>query len=280
MQRERADCPRCCSGARHRGRGHRACHLQRTTIARTPAGRQRNSHAGARPSSSNLHRPNRLSDSAPSFFPERSTKRAPTLANAARAFVWPDWIGVALPAAAFALGALLEHIADRQHVNVLAFPLLAIVLWNIAVYALLAVDWVLRVTRYASRLQHGRSAALAHHDPTPRGRKRRRACDGGKQYVRYPVEQAGSTADGSPRGTRVALGRGDVCDRRHCRAVCARPHLRISRRLGKHLPRRSFSARDPVVLSDTGRPSARHAIPHRRADCRDAVFERAARPCQ
>lgn len=73
-------------------------------------------------------------------------KRAPALASAARAFTWPTWIGVALPAAAFALGALIEHIADRQHVNVLAFPLLAIVLWNITVYALLAVNWVSRVT--------------------------------------------------------------------------------------------------------------------------------------
>ena len=117
-----------------------------TTIAHTPA---RAAAELARWRAAELKQP----ASAESFVGQRAellsrtlAKRAPALANAARAFVWPEWIGVALPAAAFALGALLEHIADRQHVNVLAFPLLAIVLWNIAVYALLAVDWLLRIT--------------------------------------------------------------------------------------------------------------------------------------
>ena len=74
------------------------------------------------------------------------TRRAPALAQTARAFNWPAWIGLALPALALAAGALIEHIADRQHVNILAFPLLAIVLWNVIVYALLAISWVLRAT--------------------------------------------------------------------------------------------------------------------------------------
>lgn len=72
------------------------------------------------------------------------TRRAPVIARTARAFEWRSWIGVALPAVAFALGILVEHIADRQHVNVLAFPLLAIVLWNVIVYALLLIRSVLR----------------------------------------------------------------------------------------------------------------------------------------
>jgi hypothetical protein len=47
---------------------------------------------------------------------------------------WRPWLGVALPLAALVLGAVTEQIADRQHVNVLAFPLLGVVAWNLAVY--------------------------------------------------------------------------------------------------------------------------------------------------
>lgn len=62
--------------------------------------------------------------------------RAPAL-RALRSIRWRPWIGVVLPAAAFALGALTEHIADRRHVNALAFPLLGIIAWNLGVYLLL-----------------------------------------------------------------------------------------------------------------------------------------------
>ncbi len=75
---------------------------------------------------------------------ETLPRRAPAIARAASALDWPSWFGVALPIVAFALGALLEHIADRQHVNVLAFPLLAIVVWNVIVYALLLVRVLMR----------------------------------------------------------------------------------------------------------------------------------------
>jgi hypothetical protein len=59
------------------------------------------------------------------------------IARAARALAWRPWIGVVLPLVAFLLGAGVEHIADRRHINILAFPLMAIVVWNLLVYALL-----------------------------------------------------------------------------------------------------------------------------------------------
>jgi hypothetical protein len=62
--------------------------------------------------------------------------RAPAV-RALRQARWRPWIGVVLPLAAFALGALGERIADRQHVNVLAFPLLGILTWNLGVYLLM-----------------------------------------------------------------------------------------------------------------------------------------------
>ena len=84
---------------------------------------------------------------------ETLPRRSPAIARAASAFDWPAWIDVALPALAFALGALLEHIADRQHVNIVAFPLLAIVLWNIAVYVLLLLGLVMRASGAKSGLR-------------------------------------------------------------------------------------------------------------------------------
>jgi hypothetical protein len=59
--------------------------------------------------------------------------------RALRSVRWRPWIGIALPGVALLLGALLERVADRQHVNVLAFPLLGIIAWNLSVYALLLV---------------------------------------------------------------------------------------------------------------------------------------------
>ena len=84
---------------------------------------------------------------------ETLPRRFPTIARAASAFDWPAWIGVALPAVAFVLGALLEHISDRQHVNIVAFPLLAIVLWNVVVYALLMLSVIMRASGVKSDLR-------------------------------------------------------------------------------------------------------------------------------
>jgi hypothetical protein len=57
--------------------------------------------------------------------------------RALRRVRWRPWMGVALPLVALALGALAEQVADRQHVNVLAFPLLGIIAWNLAIYVAL-----------------------------------------------------------------------------------------------------------------------------------------------
>ncbi len=57
--------------------------------------------------------------------------------RALRATHWRPWIGVILPLAAALTGAVIEQVTDRQHINVLAFPLMAIIAWNFVVYALL-----------------------------------------------------------------------------------------------------------------------------------------------
>lgn len=74
------------------------------------------------------------------FLAAKLAERSPKAFRALRAFQWRPWIGVAMPVAAFAIGAAAEHIADRRHVNVLAFPLVGLVAWNLAIYLRLAFD--------------------------------------------------------------------------------------------------------------------------------------------
>ena len=65
--------------------------------------------------------------------------RSPKAFRALRALHWRPWVGVAVPLAAFATGVAVEHLADRRHVNILAFPLVGLVAWNLAVYLWLAL---------------------------------------------------------------------------------------------------------------------------------------------
>jgi hypothetical protein len=60
--------------------------------------------------------------------------------------------------AGFVLGAALPVLDGTQRINVLAFPLLGVVGWNLAVYIVLAVSWL---TRGGSRGQTPIRAALA-----------------------------------------------------------------------------------------------------------------------
>jgi len=68
--------------------------------------------------------------------------REPALRAAAQSLAWRPWIDAALALVALAAGLLFDRLGDRGHVNVLAFPLLALLLWNGAVYALLAAAWL------------------------------------------------------------------------------------------------------------------------------------------
>lgn len=90
-------------------------------------------------------------------------ERERALMRAGQAVAWRPWIGVALAVAAFAFGAFFQQLGDRQQINVLAFPLLTIVLWNLAVYVALVLGAFAR-----RRTPTGLSAALT-------GATRRRA---------------------------------------------------------------------------------------------------------
>src|SRR5262245_34620492 len=73
---------------------------------------------------------------------ERLQSRHPAFGRALRAVTWRPWIAPVLALAAFALGVAADQIGPTHRVNVLAFPLLGLLLWNVAVYVLIAVRGV------------------------------------------------------------------------------------------------------------------------------------------
>lgn len=66
---------------------------------------------------------------------ERLAEAHPGIRRALRAATWRPWVGTALVLAAFVAGAAVDRIGAPQRVNVLAFPLIGILAWNLLVYA-------------------------------------------------------------------------------------------------------------------------------------------------
>jgi hypothetical protein len=72
-------------------------------------------------------------------FAELLSNRQPRLAALAQPPTWHAWLAWGLPLAALATGALVDRIDNPGQVNLLSPPLLAFLLWNLAVYVGLAV---------------------------------------------------------------------------------------------------------------------------------------------
>jgi hypothetical protein len=72
----------------------------------------------------------------------RAGERFKALPRAVRSLRWRPWVGTVVVAAAFVAGVTIDRIGDAQRINVLAPPVLAVLAWNLAVYALLAVGFV------------------------------------------------------------------------------------------------------------------------------------------
>jgi hypothetical protein len=128
------------------------------------------------------------------------TKRAELLANklsererglraAVAALGWRPWVGVALPLVALGVGAFLQQVGDRQHINVLAFPLLSIVVWNLLVYLALAVRMVSGAFRSAqpSGLRRAVANLTRHRGSRVRG-------DAAPAFARFTEEWTRASA--------------------------------------------------------------------------------------
>ncbi|MBW6493561.1 MAG: DUF2868 domain-containing protein [Burkholderiaceae bacterium] len=78
-------------------------------------------------------------------------ERFPKAMRGFGALRWHSWIGVLLPLLALVFGALAEHVADRNAINILAFPMLGLLLWNLVVYLLLGAESLRGLGRSAKR---------------------------------------------------------------------------------------------------------------------------------
>jgi len=70
---------------------------------------------------------------------ERLGEREPRFVRATHALSWPPWVGNAVIAGAFVLGIAVDRIGGAQTINLLAPPVFLLLVWNVAVYALLAL---------------------------------------------------------------------------------------------------------------------------------------------
>jgi len=75
---------------------------------------------------------------------ERLRERGHPVARLARAWRWRPWVGGAVVAAAFVAGAAADALGGTRIVDILYSPALPLVVWNLAVYALLAAGFVAR----------------------------------------------------------------------------------------------------------------------------------------
>ena len=57
---------------------------------------------------------------------------------------WRPWIAYAVVAAAFLVGFVVDRVDTTQRINVLAPPVLVLLAWNLAVYAAIAMGYVIR----------------------------------------------------------------------------------------------------------------------------------------
>lgn len=87
------------------------------------------------------------------FASARIVTRSPVLARAANGVRWPSWIGWSAPLGALAIGVVTNEIDNGQRLNIIAFPLMGMLAWNLAVYAWLAAGW-LRGLRHAAPERH------------------------------------------------------------------------------------------------------------------------------
>ena len=69
---------------------------------------------------------------------ERLSSRVPAVAHTLATVHWRPWAGWLVIAAALLAGLLLDALSADKRINILAPPILAILLWNVAVYVMLA----------------------------------------------------------------------------------------------------------------------------------------------
>jgi len=89
--------------------------------------------------------------------------RHPSLAALQDPDSWHRWLKIGLPLGAVALGVLTDVVANPHRVDLVSLPLLAIVAWNLLMYAALLLGWVVwgrRRPQVAAQAQRRRVESL------------------------------------------------------------------------------------------------------------------------
>jgi hypothetical protein len=70
---------------------------------------------------------------------DRLKERYPQVEQACNAARWPAWLSWSLPVVAFALGLVTNELSTDRRVNIIAFPFLGMLAWNVIVYVVLII---------------------------------------------------------------------------------------------------------------------------------------------
>jgi hypothetical protein len=84
------------------------------------------------------------------FALERIGQRVAAIRSSVAALQWRAWVGAAIAFAAFIAGIAIDEVGGSQRINLLAPPLIGLLVWNLAVYAALGLGFVLRYGEAAS----------------------------------------------------------------------------------------------------------------------------------
>lgn len=73
---------------------------------------------------------------------ERLRTRDEAFVAAVEGLGWRSWIGTAVIVLAFLAGVVIDHLGSGQRINLLAPPILGLLVWNLTVYLLIVVGWL------------------------------------------------------------------------------------------------------------------------------------------
>lgn len=100
---------------------------------------------------------------------ERLAQRDRNVERALRALAWRPWVGAAIAVLAFAAGLAIDAIGPAQRINLLAPPLAALLVWNLALYLLIvgrgAAGLVSEPARGLGPLARAAARLLHRHAP-------------------------------------------------------------------------------------------------------------------
>lgn len=91
---------------------------------------------------------------------ERLAREHREVARVQRAVRWPGWTWWFLPIAAFALGVASNALGADRRINIVSFPLLGVLAWNLAVYVFVLPGMLAAFSRRGRAPHSGRIARL------------------------------------------------------------------------------------------------------------------------